>query len=309
MGDGLLNNETYIGRLVWNRRQWLKDPETGKRLSVPRPPKEWLVREAPELRIIDKELWEATRPRQLLHTNPTRKHAHTTLFGGLLRCDICGGAVTAINVNHYGCSTHKDKGPTACPSNATWRRQDVDQRLLSELRSDLLSPEALADVQSTVRRLLAEQIEGQERAQATARRRSAELEGEIGRIVDAIVSVGASDALASRLRATELERKTLQATMEAPTQTLSNAGEVTQRYRQMVMNLKETLSGAASTITEARPVIAELLGTVTLLRDKNTGEAWAKMKNPTEQLLVAAAGGVSLGMVARARFELATFGL
>ena len=25
-GLGLLNNELYIGRVVWNRRQWLKDP-------------------------------------------------------------------------------------------------------------------------------------------------------------------------------------------------------------------------------------------------------------------------------------------
>ena len=30
-GTGILNNELYIGRLVWNRQRYVKDPETGKR--------------------------------------------------------------------------------------------------------------------------------------------------------------------------------------------------------------------------------------------------------------------------------------
>ena len=32
-GTGILNNELYIGRLVWNRLRYVKDPETGKRVS------------------------------------------------------------------------------------------------------------------------------------------------------------------------------------------------------------------------------------------------------------------------------------
>jgi DNA invertase Pin-like site-specific DNA recombinase len=30
-GTGILNNELYIGRLVWNRQRFVKDPDTGKR--------------------------------------------------------------------------------------------------------------------------------------------------------------------------------------------------------------------------------------------------------------------------------------
>jgi site-specific DNA recombinase len=29
-GTGILNNEVYIGRMVWNRSKWTKDPDTGK---------------------------------------------------------------------------------------------------------------------------------------------------------------------------------------------------------------------------------------------------------------------------------------
>ena len=39
-GTGLLNNELYVGRLVWNRQRFVKDPETGKRLARPNPPGE-----------------------------------------------------------------------------------------------------------------------------------------------------------------------------------------------------------------------------------------------------------------------------
>ena len=36
-GTGILNNELYVGKLVWNRLRYIKDPETGKRVSRPNP--------------------------------------------------------------------------------------------------------------------------------------------------------------------------------------------------------------------------------------------------------------------------------
>lgn len=38
-GTGLLNNELYVGRLIWNRLRYLKDPQTGNRVSRLNPPK------------------------------------------------------------------------------------------------------------------------------------------------------------------------------------------------------------------------------------------------------------------------------
>ena len=35
--NGILNNELYIGRIVWNRQRFIKDPDTGKRVSRPNP--------------------------------------------------------------------------------------------------------------------------------------------------------------------------------------------------------------------------------------------------------------------------------
>ena len=63
-GTGILNNELYIGKLVWNRLRYIKDPETGKRVSRPNPESEWITQDVPDLRIIAPELWEAVKTRQ-----------------------------------------------------------------------------------------------------------------------------------------------------------------------------------------------------------------------------------------------------
>src|SRR5262245_27441962 len=51
-GTGILNNELYVGRLVWNRLTYLKDPTSGRRRSRLNPPEQWIVQEVPALRIV-----------------------------------------------------------------------------------------------------------------------------------------------------------------------------------------------------------------------------------------------------------------
>src|SRR4051812_34827492 len=62
-GTGILRNELYIGRLVWNRLRYVKDPVSGKRRSRLNPPSAWLVEAVPDLRIVDDCLWEAVQQR------------------------------------------------------------------------------------------------------------------------------------------------------------------------------------------------------------------------------------------------------
>ena len=47
--SGILNNELYVGRLVWNRLRYIKDPSTGRRVSRLNEPQQWVVVETPEL--------------------------------------------------------------------------------------------------------------------------------------------------------------------------------------------------------------------------------------------------------------------
>jgi site-specific DNA recombinase len=32
-GTGIVNNELYVGKLIWNRLRYIKDPDSGKRVS------------------------------------------------------------------------------------------------------------------------------------------------------------------------------------------------------------------------------------------------------------------------------------
>jgi hypothetical protein len=63
-GTGILNNELYVGRLVWNRLRYVKDPDTGKRISRRNPPSGWVITDVPQLRIVDDELWHQVKARQ-----------------------------------------------------------------------------------------------------------------------------------------------------------------------------------------------------------------------------------------------------
>ncbi len=45
--NGILNNELYLGRITYNRQRFVKDPETGKRVSRLNPEHEWITTEVP----------------------------------------------------------------------------------------------------------------------------------------------------------------------------------------------------------------------------------------------------------------------
>jgi site-specific DNA recombinase len=63
-GTGILNNELYVGRLVWNRQRFVKDPEMDRRQARPNPEGEWVVEEVPALCIVSDELWSSVKDRQ-----------------------------------------------------------------------------------------------------------------------------------------------------------------------------------------------------------------------------------------------------
>jgi hypothetical protein len=53
----MLRNERYVGRVTWNKRRWRRGGPKKKRRSKFNPTEAWDVREQPELRIIDNDLW------------------------------------------------------------------------------------------------------------------------------------------------------------------------------------------------------------------------------------------------------------
>ena len=79
-GTGILNNELYVGRMVWNRLAYRKDPETGKRRSRLNPASEWILKEVPDLRIVPDDLWHAVKERQKASHRETRPDKSSVAF-------------------------------------------------------------------------------------------------------------------------------------------------------------------------------------------------------------------------------------
>jgi hypothetical protein len=117
-GNGVLNNELYVGRLIWNRQHFIKAPETGKRQGRLNPKEDWIVQEVPELRIIDDVLWQAVKDRQaklLFKCDQTAiptwdRRRPRYLLSGLVRCGRCGGGCAMISKDQLGCSAARNKG-------------------------------------------------------------------------------------------------------------------------------------------------------------------------------------------------------
>lgn len=62
-GIRILNHEFYIGRRVWNRQEFVKDPQTGKRQARPNSEAAFEYADVPDLRIVPQDLWEAAKTR------------------------------------------------------------------------------------------------------------------------------------------------------------------------------------------------------------------------------------------------------
>jgi hypothetical protein len=146
-GTGILNNELYIGRLVWNRLRYVKDPETGRRVSRLNPESGWIVQNVAGLRIIDQSLWERVKARQGALTagrGPGETPGYWDrrrpryLFTGLMRCAVCGGGIVHFNKAYIGCANARNKG--ICDNHATMRRDGLEAAVLDGLQNRLMEP-------------------------------------------------------------------------------------------------------------------------------------------------------------------------
>jgi hypothetical protein len=63
-GSGILNNQGYIGRIVFNRLAYRTNPATERRVSRENAAEHHVVQEVPSLRIVDDALWQRVKTRQ-----------------------------------------------------------------------------------------------------------------------------------------------------------------------------------------------------------------------------------------------------
>jgi site-specific DNA recombinase len=123
-GTGILHNELYIGRLVWNRQRYIKDPQSGRRLARLNAESEWLITEVPNLRIVDDALWQAAQARLgAIRESPRVAKARTAefwirrrpqhLLTGLAHCGVCGSPLAAAGKDTSPALRRAGRAPAA----------------------------------------------------------------------------------------------------------------------------------------------------------------------------------------------------
>jgi site-specific DNA recombinase len=215
---GILQNAMYEGKIIWNRVQMVRDPDTGKRVSRENPESEWKITEVPELRIVPADLFEAVQKRKALRSHDTAEGAFTRrpkrIFSGLLRCRYCGGGMASKGV-HGGavrvrCSRYTESG--SCRNNRSYRLDRIEVGVIGGMLDLLQRPEATQaylDLHFSERR---QRIDGAARRAGEIERRLIKMTSEQDRLIklygDGTLPM---DRVEARLKELQGERERLSA--------------------------------------------------------------------------------------------------
>jgi site-specific DNA recombinase len=239
----MLRNERYIGVWRFKELQWVKVPGTNRRLPRKRPESETMMRERPDLQIVELPLWESVRARiaRGIAGRARRRHKTCFLLSGILACSYCGTGLQIIGKapSYYRCPAVV-KG--LCSNGASLRAQLLQRDLFCEITTGLRKTPLLREAieaQSQEREALQGQIHAREKALAR-------VDEQIQRLLMFVANGGDGlDSVAEKLRALEADARVekaelhvLRCTQKKPLRRISAADVIS-----AVARLPETMAG------------------------------------------------------------------
>ena len=265
---GILRNQLYVGRLVWNRMRFIKDPTTGYRVSRPNPESAWVIEDVPDLRIVDQALWDRVDARlvgirasdrsQKVQANAFWKQRRPKhLLSGKTYCGCCGGPMASIGKDYLACSTARNKG--TCEHTRGVRRAAVEEVILDDLKSHLMHPDLVKEFSAAfiaeTNRLRA----GIEAGHAALEREQVQIDRKLAGLIDAIAEGLRSPGIKAQLEQLEARKIELEQKLVAPPAPLPrlhpNLAEV---YRAKVADLHAALADPAGS-NEAIEILRSLV--------------------------------------------------
>jgi len=285
-GTGLLHNPLYRGTVIWNRRKWVHNPETNRRVPQLLPESEWIVTEQPALRIVDQALWDKVQARR--KSRPEMKKGTPVLNGkyllsGLLICGECGSRFVVADARSYGCAGHLNRG--ACKNTLRVRRDIVEPRCLDGLKKALSTPQALSLFVKETTRLLTERARTAQSEGERQQRQLRTVEEQVGHLLTAIKAGIVTASTKAELERLEAERDRLRV-QEPKATVLAFLPRAKARYEALVQNLSTVSPKYRDSLREQ---IHALVGEITLSRTAD-GYLEAVMPPPFEGLLKLACG-------------------
>ncbi len=277
-GTGILNNELYIGRLVWNRLRYVKDPETGKRVSRPNPESDWIIQDVPEMRIIDDNLWQAVKARQEQQAGTKfgksgpgfwDRRRPRYLFSGLTICGACGGGFTNLNAERLGCASARNKG--TCSNRKTIRREVLETAVLDGLQHHLMDPELMAIFCEEYTRHRNELAAKANAAITGAKAELTKVTNELDRLVQAIIDGVPGSHVKDKVTELEARKAQLEDQLEAATEEkVSLHPNMALFYRKQVAMLREALTDEDCR-AEAAALMRDLIDKIVLTPTEHEG--------------------------------------
>ena len=284
-GTGILHNELYIGRLVWNRLRYSKDPSTGRRVSRLNPREEWICRDVPELRIVDDDLWDRVQTRlgairnsdRIAKVRATKFWTHRRprhLLTGKTVCGVCGGPTAPIGKDYIACSAARRQG--TCANRASIRRSEVETWIIDALRRQLMAPDLVSEFVRAFNEEINRTRRDWDRRREDLQREQKDLERRIDNLIDAVAS-GVLRGLTVQTKLEALEERKRQLAIQLagvsdePVRLHPNLAAV---YRRKVASLQTLLQDEA-TRTEAVEIIRSLIDQVILRPPRRAHWKWS----------------------------------
>lgn len=293
-GTGIINNELYIGKHVWNKSSYSRHPQTNKRISRLNPKEEWKRRDIPELRIIDQEVWDKAKERQAgiqAHTESQRKTAdhkspddknklsgagaarrNTSFLSGKLFCGECGRKITASSGGRVVCSTAIEAGSSICTNKTHYKREIVTDRITTAMRTEMMQPEAIELFVKEYNAALAEINASYDHAHKQQMKELNKVNKELDNVVDAVASGLLNQSIKDRLNALEARKIALQAALEQPrAEAVSIHPNASELYAEQIRNLTQSLNDPKASV-EAKDAFKGLIEKITLYPRKDRGK-------------------------------------
>ncbi len=223
VGSEMLRNEIYVGKLVWNTKTSIKNPDTGRRIYRATAEADRITVDVPHLRIISQDLWDLTQTTLVARRRgsgqsggygPRRFLASTNqLLAGLLTCGACGGAMIAGQTNPDGsprvvCTYGHRR--LNCTHYRSYSLKTLQATVLNGVKRNLTSRETLLEMTKSYHSRWAEQQRATRGQRETTQALLTRVSVQMDRIVTAISDTDEPvQALVEKLKALRLEQASL----------------------------------------------------------------------------------------------------
>ena len=272
-GTGILNNELYIGRLVWNRQRYVKNPATGKRVSRRNGIDSEVIHDVPHLKIIDDALWQSVKARQRaiwkateFDVNPDKTPPYWTqrrathILSKRTFCNHCGGSIISVGKDYLACSNARKL--KTCSQNKSIRRPDLENVVIDLLKYQLMQPAAVSEFITEYNNEIKNQRSTVTKERAKQEKCLRDIEFKLSGLYDAIADGLRGAGLQSKIDAMETEKAELISVLEsAAPATVSLHPALADLYKEKIGKLANVLKDP-KICDPAKLLIRELIARV-----------------------------------------------